>query len=68
MRNSLLLAVVCISFAFSSKSVAQSTDTCSIPPALLAHKELDQGGRMIVLTADQQIHVLENAKQSASVH
>jgi hypothetical protein len=29
---------------------------------------LDQGGRMIVLTADQQIHVLENAKQSASVH
>jgi hypothetical protein len=29
---------------------------------------LDQGNRVIMLTADQQIHVLENARQSASVH
>jgi hypothetical protein len=29
---------------------------------------LDQGARLLVLTSDQQIHLLENAKQSASVH
>lgn len=29
---------------------------------------LDQGARILVLTADQQVQVLENAKQSASVH
>lgn len=29
---------------------------------------LDQGARLMVLTADQQMHVLENAKQSASIH
>ena len=52
---------------FNSKTFDKDFDS-SFGANLVNTTFLDQGGRVIVLTADQQIHILENAKQSASVH